>query len=271
MTVVNMPEAVLSQNERLDAICAHLAMHYRIGIEDICRIFGVTRDTARRDLVRLDAEGRVLRLRGGAVLPPVARQVENYSKREQPSTSKQAIGAAAAKLIHAGERVLFDTSTTVLEVARAVRVSPLSVLTNSIDVADVLSKTEGIELHVLGGRFNAWQRSLEGSQARQSLAHFQVDKLLLGVCGLDPSGLTCTSEEEASLKHAMMDRATQVIMVADAAKFHRAYLHRLCGFDRIDVLVTDEPPPEPVMSALIALGVEVIVAESELAPAAANG
>lgn len=271
MTVVNIPETALSQNERLDAICAYLAVHYRIGIEDICRLFSVTRDTARRDLVRLDAEGRVLRLRGGAVLPPVARQVEDYRKREQPSAAKLAVGAAAAKLIRAGERVLFDTSTTVLEVARAISVSPLSVLTNSIDIADVLSKTEGIDLHVLGGRFNAWQRSLEGAQARQGLVHFQVDKLVLGVCGLDPNGLTCTSEEEASLKHAMMDQATQVIMVADASKFHRAYLHRLCGFDCIDVLVTDERPPEPVMSALVTLGVEVIVAEAKQAPAAANG
>jgi DeoR/GlpR family transcriptional regulator of sugar metabolism len=221
--------------------------------------------------MRLDAEGRVLRLRGGAVLPPVARQVENYSKREQPSTAKQSIGAAAARLIHAGERVLFDTSTTVLEVARAIRVSPLSVLTNSIDVADVLSKTEGVELHVLGGRFNAWQRSLEGSQARQGLAHFRVDKLLLGVCGMDPSGLTCTSEEEASLKHAMMDQATQVIMLAEGSKFHRSYLHRLCGFDRIDVLVTDQQPPGAVAGALVTLGVEVIVAGPERAAVAANG
>lgn len=254
-------DASLSQHERLDAICAHLGHHYRIGIEDICKLFGVTRDTARRDVVRLDAEGRVLRVRGGAVLPPQARQVENYGQRGGASAAKRAIGSATAALVRAGERLLFDTSTTVAEVARAVRVSPLTVLTNSLDVAEIMSQAEGVELHVLGGRFNPWERSLEGAQTRQSLAQFQVDKLILGACAIDPLGLTCPSDEVASLKQAMMRQASQVILVADSTKFSKAFMHRMCGFDSIDVLVTDRQPPAAIAEALSTLGVQVIVAE----------
>jgi DeoR/GlpR family transcriptional regulator of sugar metabolism len=69
----------------------------------------------------------------------------------------------------------------------------------------------------------------------------------------------------------MMGQATQVIMLAEAAKFQRAYLHRLCGFDRIDMLVTDEHPPEAVAEALVTLGVEVLTAEPAHVPVAANG
>lgn len=253
-------DANLSQQARLEAICAHLGHHYRIGIEDICKLFGVTRDTARRDVVRLDAQGRVLRVRGGAVLPPQARQVEHYGQRGETSPAKRAIGEAAAALVRAGERVLFDTSTTVAEVARAVRVSPLNVLTNSIDVAEVMSQADGVELHVLGGRFNPWERSLEGAQTRQSLAQFQVDKLFLGACAIDPLGLTCPSDDVASLKQAMMRQARQVILVADSTKFSKAFMHRMCGFESVDVLVTDRPPPAAIAQALSTLGVEVIVA-----------
>jgi DeoR/GlpR family transcriptional regulator of sugar metabolism len=253
-------EGALSQSARLDAICAHLAGHYRIGIEEICTLFGVTRDTARRDVVRLDADGRALRVRGGAVLPPQGRQVEQYAQRTGASAAKQAIGAAAAALLRAGERVLFDTSTTVLEVARAVTVSPLAVVTNSIDVAEAFGQRDGVELHVLGGRFNAWQRSLEGAQTRLGVAQFQFDKLVLGACAIDPQGLTCPSDDEASLKQAMMRQASQVIAVADVSKYSKAFMHRLCGFEGIDVLVTDQPPPAAITAALSAAGVHLIIA-----------
>nr|WP_260117344.1 DeoR/GlpR family DNA-binding transcription regulator [Pseudoduganella rivuli] len=250
----------MSQSARLDAICDYLGQHYRIGIEDICTLFGVTRDTARRDVVRLDTDGRVLRVRGGAVLPPQERQVEQYVQRLGASAAKQAIGAAAAALLRNGDRVLFDTSSTVQEAARAATARPLSVVTNSIDVAEAFGQADGVELHVLGGRFNAWQRSLEGAQTRLALAHFQFDKLILGACAIDPLGMTCPSDDEASLKQAMMRQATQVIVVADASKFSKAFMHRLCTFDAIDVLVTDQPPPSAVGDALATAGVQVIVA-----------
>lgn len=258
-------DGALPQSARLDAICGHLAHHYRIGIEDICRLYGVTRDTARRDVMRLDADGRALRVRGGAVLPPQGRQVAHYAERTGDSPAKQAIGAAAAALLREGERVLFDTSTTVLAVARAVAladsVPALGVVTNSIDVAEAFGQADGVELHVLGGRFNAWQRSLEGAQTRAGLAQFQFDKLILGACAIDPLGMTCPSDDEAALKQAMMRQASQVIVVADASKFGKAFLHRLCRFDAIDVLVTDQPPPAAIGAALAETGVHVIVAE----------
>jgi DeoR/GlpR family transcriptional regulator of sugar metabolism len=254
------PTASLSQSERLNAICGHLTQHYRIGIEDICQLYKVTRDTARRDLVKLDAEGRILRVRGGAVLPPSTQQVESFNARGGTLPGKALIGAAAASLIRAGERVLFDASTTVLEVARATQAAPLSVLTNSIDIAHALSKREGIDLHVLGGRFNFFERSLEGPRTSDMLADFQVDKLFLGVCGIDPSGLTCASEAQVGLKRAMIDHATQVIMLADSAKFGRSFFHKLCDFEGIDILITDQPPPSAIATVLADLGVEVIIA-----------
>lgn len=253
-------DGTLPQAERLDAIRAYLDQHYRIGIEDICKLFGVTRDTARRDVVRLDVAGRALRVRGGAVLPPQNRQVEQYAQRTGASIAKQAIGHAAAALLSAGDRVLFDTSTTVQAVARVTSATPLHVVTNSIDVAEAFGQAEGVELHVLGGRFNAWQRSLEGAQTRVGLTQFQFDKLILGACAIDPLGLTCPSDEEASLKQTMMGQASQVIVVADSSKFSKAFMHRLCAFEAVDVLVTDQPPPAAIGAALEAVGVQVIVA-----------
>ncbi|WP_181259127.1 hypothetical protein [Pseudoduganella armeniaca] len=138
--------------------------------------------------------------------------------------------------------------------------SPLHAVTNSIDIAELLGKRDGVELHLTGGQFNPWQRSLEGAQARQAIAQCQFDKLVLGACAIDPLGLTCPSGDEAALKGAMMRQASQVIVVADASKFGKAFLHRLCTFEGVDLLVTDTAPSAATAAALAAVGVEVVLA-----------
>jgi DeoR/GlpR family transcriptional regulator of sugar metabolism len=194
------------------------------------------------------------------VLPPQGGQLTHYAARGDAAPAKAAIGAAAAALIRDGDRVLFDTSTTVAAVARAVAASPLHAVTNSIDIADALGARDGVALHLVGGRFHPFQRSLEGAQARLGLAHFQFDKLILGACAIDSQGLTCPSDEEACLKQAMIRQASQVIVVAEAAKFGQAFLHRACTVEDSDLLVTDQPLPAILAEKLAALGVDALVA-----------
>src|SRR4051812_28413735 len=91
-----------------------LKKHNRISVEKICSLFDVSRDTARRDLVRLDEEKRIVRTRGGAILPSVHHKVKNYASRLNTVTDeKKKIGKKAASLIYSGDRVILDASTTV--------------------------------------------------------------------------------------------------------------------------------------------------------------
>ncbi len=142
------------QEERLISIIDYLKERKRISVEQICSLFGVSRDTARRDLVKLQEQGAIIRTRGGAILPTVHDEVKDYSGRlGMVSEEKSMIGKAAASLIREGDRMILDASTTVQSCAEHLPDVNCTIITNSINLAEVLSSRKGADIHLLGGSF----------------------------------------------------------------------------------------------------------------------
>jgi DeoR family transcriptional regulator, carbon catabolite repression regulator len=250
----------MQQEERLAAVLRHLQQHHRITVEQMCDRFGISRDSARRDLVKLEERGEIIRVRGGAVLPTLTKHVQSYEERLNNPAGKREIGRVAASLIHSGDYVLLDTATTVQFAAEWMSAEPHVVVTNSIDVADIFSRKRSAEIHLLGGQLNVWHRGLFGPKTIAALHDMRVDKLLLGACGITPEGLTAHTVDEAYVKMAMLECADQVIVLADSSKFGKRLFHKVCGLDKIDIVVTDAEPTEEVRAALEQAGVELLVA-----------
>jgi len=251
------------QDERCLAILDHLKHHKRITAEDICELFGVSRDTARRDLVKLEEEGRIVRTRGGAMLPTLLRDVPGYSNRLAAATEeKRRIGAAAASIVMDGDYILMDASTTVQCVAEQLRAKDVSVVTNSIDIAGLLCDRE-VRVTMLGGSLNARHRFVYGQQAIEQLADYRVNKLFIGACGITADGIMNPYEEEGHLIREMMERAEQVILLADHTKFGRSMFYRVADVGAVDKIVTDRLPDAALRQAIEAQGVELIVTDAE--------
>ncbi|MBE1441357.1 DeoR/GlpR family DNA-binding transcription regulator [Paenibacillus sp. OAS669] len=254
------------QEERLIGILNHLEHHQRINIETICELFDVSRDTARRDIIRLEEQGRILRTRGGAILPTLSSHVANYSERlrdEATTESKKAIGRMAATLIHNGDYLLLDASTTVQYAAESLHTQGHVVVTNSIDIADILNRKEHIDVHLLGGKLHPEHRLIYGARAMEMLSDYHVHKLLLGTCAITHDGLSNPYEEEGFLVREMMRRADQVILLADHTKFGKRQFNRISGLEPIDIIITDEEPSEEMKEALHRHEIDIIVAKGE--------
>lgn len=245
------------QEERLREIREHLERHKRIRIQDICDRFGVSRDTARRDLVKLDEQGVILRTRGGALLPE--KQVKSYRERLQSATGeKKAIGQRAASLIREGDHVIFDASTTVQEVAASFHAKDVTVVTNSIDIAAVLADRPHVTVHLLGGKLHPRHRYVYGASTVAMLQNYRVDKAFLGASGLTPEGLFYPDEADGFVMREFLRCASQVIVLADATKFNRHFFYRVCDLDAMDRLVTDQSPPSDLRRALEQHEVEIV-------------
>lgn len=250
---------LMYQEERLAAIAERVRRDGRIAVPDICRLFEVSRDTARRDLVRLEEEGAVVRTRGGAVLPTLTKAFHSYKQRLETGTAeKRAIGLRAAELIAPGDYIILDSSTTVQYAAEQARFENNVVVTNSIDIAGVLSEKSGVTVHLLGGVLNPEHRYAYGARAVETLGDYRVDTLFLGACGITAEGLTNPFEEEGYLLKKMMERADRVVVLADHSKFGKRAFHRVSGFERIDKLITDCIPEREIRQALEEHEVEVI-------------
>ncbi|RHW37990.1 DeoR/GlpR transcriptional regulator [Neobacillus notoginsengisoli] len=252
------------QEERLEFIIDFLKKHNRISVEQICSLLDVSRDTARRDLVRLEKEKKIVRTRGGAILPSVHNEVKNYTNRLHTVTAeKKMIGNKAASLIYPGDRVILDTSTTVQACAEQIENMECTIITNSINQAEVLSSKPEIDIQLLGGKLQKEHRFLYGSTVIEKLSEYYVDKVFIGVVGISENGLTIAHEEDGLVKRKMIQQAKQVIVLADHTKLGNTDFFRFADLRDIDLLITDTTPQKEFRELLRKNNVELLTADFE--------
>ncbi|WP_394139526.1 DeoR/GlpR family DNA-binding transcription regulator [Cytobacillus oceanisediminis] len=250
------------QEERLIAILNYLEINKRISVDQICTLFDVSRDTARRDLVRLEEDQKIVRTRGGAILPTPRHEIKDYANRlKMVSSEKKRIGQRAASLIQDGERIILDTSTTVQACAENMGEIPCTVMTNSINQAEILSSNPNADILLLGGMLQKEHRFLYGSSVIEKLSQYQVDKAFIGVVGLSGSGLTLAHEEDGMVKRKMISQADQVIVLADHTKIGVTEFFRFAELSDIDLLITDKMPNKAFIDILQRFNVELLIAE----------
>lgn len=232
--------ARLFTEERRTRILQILEHEHRVAVPDLAGRFQVSEDTIRRDLRELEAHQLIKKTHGGAIRH-TAPLVDYEKRRGQAPETKEAIGQCAADLVEEGDAIIIDGATTALPFARALCAMRIKVLTNSLEVAQILSKNSNAELIVLGGKWDPFHHQLVGPSTIDQLPRYRVDKLFLGVGALDrKNGLTEQTEEDAAVKRAMIEVAQQVIVLADHSKFGRVAFAYVAPASVVDVLVTDE-------------------------------
>lgn len=249
------------QEERMQLIIEHLRKHHRISAEEIVSLFDVSRDTARRDLIKLEEQEAIIRTRGGAILPSPPQEFKSYQDRlKYVSEEKRAIGQLAAALVRSGEMIILDSSTTVQSCAENLNGKSCTVITNSIHSADLLSNHTAVQIRLLGGQLDKEQRYVYGAPVIETLSHYYVDKAFIGIGGFTMDGFSA-SEEEGKIKHQMMKSAKKVIVLADHSKMGKRYGYRFADWTLVDVLITDQWPDQEWLDFLNEQKVEILIPE----------
>ncbi|MDR3493240.1 MAG: DeoR/GlpR family DNA-binding transcription regulator [Ancalomicrobiaceae bacterium] len=230
--------------DRVSAIRHYLFSKTSASVHEIAEAVGASLPTVRRDLLALEAEGSIERTHGGARIADTAGVEAAFDVREQTHiAAKRAIGFAAYGLIEPETAVFLDAGTTVLQVARQIRLNPLplSVFTNCLPVAQVLADLRDIEVTLLGGRMRSRNASILGSFAEAMLDRLWFDQLFLGASAIGDDGCTYTpNEDEAHLNGKMLTRAARTTVLADASKFGSRATYRVVELDNRVDLITDE-------------------------------
>lgn len=214
---------------------------------ELARIFDVTLATIRRDLKTLAEQGVISLDHGGAALANNGRIQDEPLYETKVFVNhevKQAIGAAAAALVRNGDAIILDSGTTNAAIARSLRAARLrdvTVITCDIMVAKELGSEQHMDVIVLGGLLRKSYYSTYGAYTEMILRNLHADKFFLGIDGADlEHGVTSIVLDEVSVKRLQMGISDQVILVADSGKFGKTALHRVCGWDAIDQVITDD-------------------------------
>ena len=159
-----------------------------------------------------------------------------------------------------GDVIVIDLGTTTLEFARALvgKKKNLTVLTNSIPIALILSEDENIRTVLMGGVVRKSEQSVGGSMCDNNLGQFHTDKAFLGVGGLtEKAGLTDFNMEEAPFRRMAVSRTQKVIALADHSKFGIVGLNHICDLEEISILITDRGADKNMINHIQNAGVEV--------------
>lgn len=234
-----------------------------VTVIDLATDLNVSGMTIRRDLMDLEKEGLIQRVHGGAVSTRGRSYEPPYVLRASQSVkAKQYIGALAASLVAEGETIALDIGSTTLEVAKnLVDRHHLTVLTPSIRIATLFINQSDIRLILPGGIVRPGEASLIGDLTRQAFQHLFVDRLFLGVGGIDAHfGLSEYNWDDTLVKQAMIKSAKEIIVVADSSKFGKIAFAHVAPFSSIHKLVTDQLPPEPLLQKLNEYRIKIFLA-----------
>lgn len=227
--------------------------------------------TIRRDLTRLEGEGVIHRVRGGAKLTqshggkpegaarlagtPFAQSITEHLAQ------KQAIGRAAAQLCEHGEGIMIDGGTTTLQMCPHVERLDLSVLTNSLHIANALLPQPGTQILLPSGTLFREQNIILAPAGEESMPRFHAPKLFMGAAAVGPQGVMQQDVILVAAERRLIDRAEQVILLVDSSKFTSSSGAIVCGLDEVDVIVTDKGVQPQTLAMLEKAGPQVIVVD----------
>jgi DeoR family glycerol-3-phosphate regulon repressor len=248
-------------NARRDRIVELLLEFQRMSVEELAQRLGASQETIRRDLTELAARNRLRKFHGGAALPDTVGEGAFRIRMVAKLEAKRAIARRAAALFGSGDSLFIDAgSTTVALAGELAQREGLTVITNSVGIAQLTSRNGANGTFLLGGEHRHEAGENVGSMVLQQLAGFSPEHAVLTVDGIAAGGIANSDLAAAEIARVMIARAERLTIVADASKFERPALFHLCPLRRIERLVTDQPPPPALAQALEEAGTEVILA-----------
>jgi DeoR family transcriptional regulator, glycerol-3-phosphate regulon repressor len=236
----------------------------RVVVEDLASRFDVTLQTIRRDLTELADAGHLDRVHGGAVPRTGVTNLGYEQRRRMNDAAKTAIARACAAQIPNNCSIIINLGTSTEAVARELlQHTNITVVTNNMNVANILVANPSCEIMVAGGALRRSDGGLVGELTTQFFEQFKVDFAVIGASALDLDGdLLDFDLAEVRVSKAIIQQARKTYLVCDNSKLSRSAPVRLASLAEIDTIFTDLPLPLELSKTCLNWGTQQVIAEA---------
>jgi len=233
-----------STSDRRKKLLEALVSRENVKVGELANSFGVSTETIRKDLIYLEQEGMVQKRHGKALVMGSLVERPYAQKVDENKAAKMLIAQAAVKLIPPRATVILDSGSTTFEIAKLLSIQEgLVILTNSVSIMQLLSVSKN-QAFIVGGEIRKSSMALVGEWALNAMRSVQADIAFMGTDGFAGRPGPCSaSYEELEIKKAMIQSATERILVCDSSKFARNDMFVYCGWNDIDSVITDRDAP----------------------------
>lgn len=264
MSVSDCYDPIMLAHQRDEMILERLRASGSVSAAELGALLRVSAPTVRRDLERLEHEGALQRVHGGAYLADdtateSAVEAAFGSVVDENALAKDAVAAQAASVVEDGQVVLLDIGTTTMRIAHHLRGRDVTVITSSLAVLDVLRHDTAVNLVLLGGAVRRNFQTLVGPFTEDNLADVTADLAILSCTGVRPDGTIVDDiSREATIKRAMIRAADRIVLAAPASKFPGSGSLRISSLADIDILVTTSDAPRTTTDLIRQFGGELM-------------
>jgi len=230
--------------KRRDYIIEKLKIEKSVLVKDLSKELKVTQETIRRDLQILEEQGKLIKTHGGAFIRDgVNNDIDVRIRETIYIDAKEKIGLACSELIHDGETIILDVSTTSIQIARHIKDKRVTVLTNSLRVTEELCNCESIKLVSLGGTLDHHSLSFLGFDTINTLKQYYVDKAFVSCRGIDmDTGVTDSNEFQAQVRQTMLNQGKTNYLIIDKTKLDVIAFSKISEVTRFDTVVIEDLP-----------------------------
>ncbi len=253
----------MSQNFRQADILEALAQDGKVTVEALADRFGVSLQTIRRDLSELAETNKIERVHGGAILPSGTSNIEYTERRSLNQTAKRSIARTCATRIPNNCSVFLNIGTSTEAVAhQLLRHKDLLVVTNNMNVANILVENPHCQTIVTGGRLRPSDGGLIGNVAIDTIRQFKFDFAVIGCSAMDIEGdLLDFDIEEVGVSQTIIKQSRNCFLVADHTKFHRAAPVKIASMKSLTTVFSDTEFPSALETKCKNWETEIAIAE----------
>ena len=248
------------QEERQNWILNYVNQHKKASIQELSQLTETSVVTIRADLYALQKKGLLVKTHGGVLANSYHMNdvIPSDVKFQKQINEKRKVAKMALKYIQDGDVLILDSGSTILELARQIEASHLTVVTNDLQIALELAKKPGIDVTVSGGTLIPGVYTLAGYETVEFYRKIRVEKLFMSCDAIDAEfGISNRDKREIAIKQAMIQAAKEVTVLADHSKLHDTVFMQVTGFDKVHRLIIDDID-EQDKKHLQEIGVEVI-------------
>lgn len=229
------------KNQRLDEILRMLEENQYMTVPELMETLFISEATARRDIATLEKNNLIVKGYGGISLNNGSNRFVQLSLRQvEHEKEKQYIARMAAQTVQTGDTLFLDGSSTVMNMIPFLQQKKLTVITNSLRVADMISETD-TKLYVTGGQLLESSRVFVGSVAERALQAFHMDKLYFSASGVSQTGdISDYSEMEAQLRRMAIGRSERQYFLCDSSKFEKHFLFHIDNVEKMTAVISEQ-------------------------------
>lgn len=231
--------------ERKNEILNKLRAEQRVLVSELAAHYGVTEETIRRDLEKLEKDGFATKTYGGAILGNSTKTDLSHTIRNKTNVdAKSSVAEIVSDLIQDGDHIMLDDSSTCLFIAKQLKEKKnLTVVTYSVEIVMELAGIDGWTVLCTGGTLKTDSLAFVGHQVADTLSRYHVDKAILSCKGIDPqAGITDSAESHAVAKQAMIRGAKEVILALDDTKLDKISFVQVAPLEAAKTVVTSKDP-----------------------------